>query len=272
VPSSSAQEEAGGETAPDTRWFDRDEINLLIPALIFTGLVTFFINAARRGTKLFVRRIAGLDAIDEAIGRATEMGKPIFYCPGLDEMDQAATVASMSILGRIAERAATYDTRITVPNRDPIVMSVAQDVVRSGYLRAGRPDLYREEDVYYVTYSQFGYAAGVVGYMVRARPAANFFIGRFYAESLVMAETGQSTGAIQIAGTDSDLQLPFFITACDYTMIGEELYAASVYLSREPLLLGSLKAQDIAKLLMILFIVIGVVLGFMGIHIDFWAG
>lgn len=272
VPGAFGEEEDSGAASLDTRWFDRDEVNVLVPALIFTVLIVVLIGAARRGQRLFVRRISGLDAIDEAIGRATEMGKPIFYCPGLDEMDQPATVASMSILGRIAEKAATYDTHITVPNRDPIVMSVAQDVVRSGYLRAGRPDLYREEDVYYVTYSQFGYAAGVVGYMSRARPAANFFIGRFYAESLVMAETGQATGAIQIAGTDSDLQLPFFITACDYTMIGEELYAASVYLSREPLLLGSLKAQDMAKLLIILFLVIGVVAGFLGVHLDFWGG
>ena len=67
------------------------------------------------------------------------MGKPILYSPGLDEMDQAATVASMNILGRIAAKAATYNTRVTVPNRDPIVMSVAQEVVRSGYMEAGAP-------------------------------------------------------------------------------------------------------------------------------------
>jgi hypothetical protein len=187
-------------------------------------------------------------------------------------MDQPATVASMNILGQVAQKAAAYDARITVPNRDPIVMSVAQDVVRGAYLQSGRPDLYREEDVYYTTYSQFGYAAAVAGFMVRERPAANFFIGHFYAESLVMAETGQATGAIQIAGTDSDAQLPFFITACDYTLIGEELYAASVYLAREPLLLGSLKAQDVAKLLIMLYTVAGVIAAFMGVKLDFWTG
>jgi hypothetical protein len=54
--------------------------------------------------------------------------------------------------------------------------------------------------------------------------------------------------------------LPFFITACDYTLIGEELYAASAYLSREPLLLGSLKAQDYGKLLILVVMVLGSVL------------
>ena len=73
----------------------------------------------------------------------------------------------------------------------------------------------------------------------------------------ILAETGASTGAIQIAGTDSVFQLPFFITACDYTLIGEELYAASAYLSREPLLLGSLKGQDYGKLVIIAVAVIG---------------
>ncbi|HEC83509.1 MAG TPA: hypothetical protein ENI46_03350, partial [Firmicutes bacterium] len=47
-------------------------------------------------------------------------------------------------------------------------------------------------------------------------------------------------------------------TTCDYTLIGEELYAASAYLSREPVLLGSIKAQDIIKA--ILMTVIGAVL------------
>jgi hypothetical protein len=75
-----------------------------------------------------------------------------------------------------------------------------------------------------------------------------------------MAETGNSTGAIQIAGTDSDSQLPFFIASCDYTLIGEELYAASAYLSKEPLLLGSLKGQDWGKLILMVCIFIGVIM------------
>ncbi len=35
---------------------------------------------------MFVRRIAGLDHVEEAIGRATEMGKPILYVPGIGTM------------------------------------------------------------------------------------------------------------------------------------------------------------------------------------------
>jgi len=62
-------------------------------------------------------------------------------------------------------------------------------------------------------------------------------------------------GSIQIAGTDQVSQLPFFVVACDYTLLGEELYAASAYLGREPLLLGTLKAQDYLKAIVLVCMV-----------------
>jgi hypothetical protein len=188
------------------------------------------------------------------------MGRPILYVPGLDPMDEVATVAAIDILGQVAKKAGEYETKLVVPNRDPIVMAVAQQVVRESYSAVGKPHLYQEENVFYVTYSQFGFAAAVAGLMIRDRPATNFFMGHFYAESLVLAETGNATGAIQIAGTDSDAQLPFFISSCDYTLIGEELYAGSVYLSRQPLLLGALKSQDYAKALLIAVMIVGIVM------------
>jgi hypothetical protein len=103
----------------------------------------------------------------------------------------------------------------------------------------------------------FGYSAAVNGWMMRERPATNIFLGEFTAESLLLAETGNAAGAIQIAGTARPEQLPFFIAACDYTLIGEELYAASAYLSKEPMYLGSLKAQDLFKVLISVAIIAG---------------
>jgi len=67
------------------------------------------------------------------------------------------------------------------------------------------------------------------------------------------------------AGTDSITQLPFFITSCDYTLMGEELYAASAYLSKDPLLLGSLRGQDWGKLIVIVMIILGVILQLIGV-------
>jgi hypothetical protein len=233
--------------------------NIFIFALFICGAVMIYIFLARGQGQLFIRRIAGLDHVEEAIGRATEMGRPILYVTGLGYMSDIATIASVNILGRVARRVAAYESRLLVPNRDAIVMAVCQEVVKEAYIDSGHPDAFNNDDVFFITDDQFAYTAAVDGIMMREKPATNFFMGLFYAESLLLAETGASTGAIQIAGTDALAQLPFFITACDYTLIGEELYAASAYLSREPMLLGSLKGQDLSKMIFMVMILIGTI-------------
>lgn len=246
-------------------WFHTGKIPLLIAMLLFSAAILWNIYDARSGKDIFVRRIPGLEAVDEAIGRATEMGRSILYSTGMAGVSGVATIASMTILGQVARRTADYETALRVPCRDPIVLNVVREMVKTAYLEEGRPDAYNEDDIFFITESQFAYAAGVEGMMLREKPAAIFLQGTFYAESLILAETGNSVGAIQIAGTDSEHQLPFFIAACDYTLIGEELYAASAYLSREPMLLGSLRGQDWGKLLIFAAIVLGVVLELSGV-------
>lgn len=249
------------------QWFNTGKSSVASACVLFTLLILFFIRRAKSGVELYIRPLAGIDAVDEAIGRATEMGKPILYILGLGAASDIATIASFTILSRVAKKVAEYQTSILVPCYDPIVMTIAQETVKTSYYDAGRPDAYNEDDVFFVTNQQFAYVGAVNGLMIREKPATNFYLGKFYAESLIMAETGSASGAIQIAGTDEVTQIPFFVVACDYTLIGEELYAASAYLGREPVLLGTLKGQDYGKALVIASILIGIVAGLVG-----WAG
>lgn len=251
----------GAEIAAKGELFHTNKVRLLIAGGLFITLIFYYFGKAQRGTKMYLRPIAGIEAIDEAIGRATEMGKPILYVPGISTISDVATIASLTILGRVAKRIAEYQTRIIVPNMDPIVYTVAEEAVKQAYLEAGRPDSYDPDSVFFLTQSQFAYVAGVNGIMMRDRPATNFYLGMFYAESLILAETGSLSGAIQIAGTDAVTQLPFFITTCDYTLIGEELYAASAYLGHEPKQIGAVKGQDACKAIVMSLITLALVLG-----------
>jgi len=257
-----AQEPAPAQTqsTSDSRWFDDNRWNVFLTLVIIFFLIIYFIEKAKKGKNLFVRRIAGLDAIEEAVGRATEMGKPILYVPGIDDMNNIQTVASMIILGNVARTVAQYDTPLIVPIRLPFVLPVAEESVKQGYMAAGRPEAFQKDNIRFISDEQFAYAAGINGIMLRERPAANLFLGSFFAESLVLAETGFSTGAIQVAGTANIHQLPFFVVACDYTLIGEELFAASAYLSREPKLLGALKGSDYAKGIILAALILGAIL------------
>ena len=213
-----------------------------------------------------MRRIPGIDAIEEAIGRATEMGRSVLYVPGIQDISDIQTVAGLVILESVAKMTAKYETPITVPVTYPIPFTIAEEMVKAGYLAAGRPEAYDPNSVRFVSPEQFAYVASVTGVMVRERPAAHIFMGSFYAESLLLAETGFATGAIQVAGTANVHQLPFFVVACDYTLIGEELYAASAYLSGEPKLVGALKGADLMKVLVIAVVIVGCILETLSRH------
>ena len=237
----------------DFGWiFLQTKDGIFITVILAAFLLLYFIQKARQGEKIYLRPIAGLKALEEAVGRATEMGKSVLFVPGISDMDQVETVSGVILLGHVAEMTAKYETDLNVPVSRSIVMEAARESCKEAYLKAGRPDLYYDDMVHYLTDDQFAYAAGVNGIMMREKPAACFYLGKFYAESLILAETGNSIGAIQIAGTGSAAQVPFFVTACDYTLIAEEFFAASAYLSNNPDLLGTIKGQDLVKLIVLI--------------------
>ncbi|MEY3022379.1 MAG: hypothetical protein RIS86_1577 [Planctomycetota bacterium] len=241
-------------------WFDSSRLGLLVVLALVCGAVGVCIRLARSGRPVRIRRIAALEAVDEAVGRATEMGRPVLFVPGIMDMNDIQTVAGVTVLGRVATTAAEYDAELEVPTARSLVMTAARETVQAAHFAAGRPETFNPNAINYITDEQFGYVAYLSGKMVREKPAACFYMGAFYAESLVLAENGNSIGAIQIAGTAEPSQLPFFVAACDYTLIGEEFFAASAYLSGERDQLGSIRGQDLGKLLAVLLVLVGVAL------------
>jgi len=236
--------------------------------MLVSTTLYYYIDRASSGEEIYLRKIPGLQALEEAVGRATEMGKSVLFVPGIMDLDQVETVTGLNLLGHVAEYTAQYETSLNVPVSKSIVMEAGREICRESYLKSGRPDLYYDDMVHYISDEQFAYAAGVNGIMEREKPAACFYLGKFYAESLILAETGNSIGAIQIAGTGSPSQIPFFVTACDYTLIGEEFFTASAYLSNKPELVGSIKGQDIVKLLIMFAMVLTIV--FSGLYQTGW--
>lgn len=236
-------------------------INVFIGTILFMILFVYiFVKVKRSRDSLYIRRIPGLDAIDDAIGRATEMGKPIVYDSGIESYTHIDTIASMLILKSVAKKVAEFKAEIYVPTCDPIVMQISEEMVASGFLDAGYPEDHKKDNIFYLAADQFAFAAGISGLLSRKKPATALHFGYYMAESLLIAEAGFSAGAIQVAGTTSVGQLPFFITACDYTLIGEELYAAAAYISRDAQILTNLKLSDYAKLTIGIVFIIGTVL------------
>lgn len=246
-----------GDQYRDTGWF----------SVAFTALLVFFVlinifrakHSQRKGSDLYIRRIPGLNAIDEAVGRATEMGKPVLMVPGLSDPINAKAMQALNIFSHVTRTAAKYANPILVCAFSASLYTVAQEVIRDVYQQEGLGDRFDTDSVRFISDRQFAFAAGVSGLIMREQVAAAFFMGEFYAESLIFAETANSVGAIQVASSTEVTQTPFFIAACDYVLIGDEFYAASAYLTRQPVLVGSLIGQDWSKLAIMFAVLLGTI-------------
>ncbi len=240
-----------GQQYLDTGWFG------VVFVLVLVAFILANIRRAKSGKDMYIRRIAGLNAIDEAIGRSTEMGRPVLMVPGLGQLN-AISMQALNIFAYVARTAARFANPIRVCCGDAAVYTVAQEIIRDTYQQEGLIDRYDIDSVRFISDRQFAFAAGVSGTILREKTAACFFMGEFFAESLIFAETANSVGAIQVASSTQITQTPFFIAACDYVLIGDEFYAASAYLTRQPVLVGSLIGQDWCKLFVMASIFVGV--------------
>lgn len=242
-----------GDQYRDTGWFG------IVITLVVVAMILFNIGRAKRGQRLFIRRIAGLNAIDEAVGRATELGRPVLMVPGLSDVTvNAKSMQAINIFAHVARVASRFSNPILMCCYNASILTVAQEIIRDVYQQEGVLEKYDVDSVRFISDRQFAFAAGVSGLMLREQAAACFFMGEFYAESLILAESANSIGAIQIASSTELTQTPFFIAACDYVLIGDEFYAASAYLTRQPVLVGSLVGQDWGKLLLAGLVLFGV--------------
>lgn len=241
-------------------WLDPESWNLALFGLVLSGTIVLCIRRAQGGRPPRVRRLPGVDAIAEAVGGAVELGRPVLFVPGSRDLDNVQTIAGLALLGEVAGLAARLECDLHVPTGRSLVLAAARDTCRHAYAGAGRADAWRDDTITYVSDDQLGLAARVDGMIARERPAACLLFGFFGAESLLIAEAGAEAGAFQIAGTAERSQLPLFVATCDYTLIGEELFAASACLTGEPALLGTLHGQDLGKAFAAVCLVVGALL------------
>ncbi len=225
-------------------------------------VVYYMLRRAEKGKAPQIRRVAALDAIDEAVGRATELGKSVLVHmgwtdAGLRGEHAGAILAGVSIMSHVAEMCARLGTKMIVAPAYPEVLPLVHETLKAAYQKEGRLEEYKEDSTLFFSTQQFPWAAGLMGTLEREKPGAHIGVGPFHGESLMIAEAGARSGAITILGTHRKSQIPFFIAACDYCLIGEEIYAAGAYLSKEPAQIGTIAGQDWLKVVSIALIVLG---------------
>jgi hypothetical protein len=245
-------------------------VTLFTLFLIYLTVALIFYWLGRRGKRFVLRRIPALDAIEEGVGRAVEMQRPVHWTAGhpraskLYDATGAYLAAGFTILIRVAQVCMEKGARLLVSVGHPELYPIARDIVDTVYTLGGKPEEFRGENI--VLVPEYSYLAAVIGRIIRERPATHIQTGYFwYQDALVLPEVARGEGCFNITGGQVTA-LPFLIVQSDYTLIADELFAASAQITEDPVLIGYIAGLDVIKGIMIALVVAGVTLASLGIQ------
>lgn len=228
--------------------------------VLVTVLMFYFMRRIRTQSDYPLRSIPALEAMDEVIGRATELGRPIFFSGGFGDVvgaEGTQVLAGLDVLSHVAGKCAEYNVKLVSAVCNQNVHAITEGVTRQAYAHAGHPEAYQPDMVRFLSPTQMAYTAASIAIIQREQAAASLLIGPFAGEALIIAEAAAQNDAIGIAGTARLSQLPLFVAACDYVLIGEEMFAGSAYLSGDPKALGGIATQDVMKIVSVSLILLG---------------
>jgi hypothetical protein len=231
------------------------------------ALIIFSIRRAAGGKVPKIRRIVCLDALEQLVARAAEMGTAIHFATGASTLDSAEApiiAAGLAVLGHVSELCGKYNVPIRYTCIYGYMIPLAQDIIKHGYAAAGVPDRYNDDMVVYAGDSQISYLAAMMGYISREKPASSMLFGGIKYETMNVLGAASIAGCMQAAGTPRLYYQPFLVACCDYSMIGDELYVAAAVVKKIPDELGSVQGQDLIKMIVIILAAVSVVLATAG--------
>lgn len=240
-----------------------------ILAVVVFGLYYAMMYLGKHGRVVNVRALPAMNAIPEAIGRAAEMGKPVFYTTGTAGLQLAnaaqgpQTLASVSLMEYAASLSAKNGVRLDLFTPIPDALPLMEETIMNAYHLQGSTVDFNPDQIHFVP-EYDPYVAACLGYLQRERPASTMLIGGFSSEAVILGEAGNAIGAMQIGATANTGQIPFMVATCDYVLISEELYAASATVSKNLDVLGSLQGEDYVKIGIVALIIIGFLLAAAG--------
>jgi hypothetical protein len=251
------------------------EGKIVLFALLILSFLAIYLSIQRSvsGKMPELRRLPAVDAIDEALGRAVEMGKTVVFTHGtgkLETSSSAGSLAAIATLPYVARRTAELDLQLFLPTGSHTAYNVLNEVMRESAMMEGKPEIYNPDNVRYLSEVSRAYSAGVMSILMTEDVGAAIFLGSYHHAGLMVVETANRVGAMSVGGTDSLSQLCWFVAGCDYSVLGEEIYALGAYISKNPISVGAIAGQDIIKLAVLIITVLGVILTQVGIDVASW--
>jgi hypothetical protein len=243
--------------------------------LLILSILTiyYYIRKSVGGDVPTLRRLPAVDAIEEVLGRAVEMGKTVVFTHGTGKLEtsgSAGSLAAIATLPYVARRTVELGLELFLPTGSHTAYNVLGEVMREAALLEGTPSAYNPDTVRYLSEVSRAYSAGVMSTLMTENVGGAIFLGSYHHAGLMVVETANRVGAMSVGGTDSFSQLCWFVAGCDYSLLGEEIYALGAYVSNDPISVGAIAGQDIIKMAVIVITLVGLILTQVGIDVASW--
>jgi hypothetical protein len=250
--------------------------NIFGLALLSFAWITgyWFIRRALSGKVPKVRKIAALGGIDEAIGRATEMGRPVHWThghggAGLYSDRSGDHMAGLSILSYVARRCFELGAELKASVGFAEMVPVAEDVIYQQALATGHPEYFKRDLVLYNTDNWIGYDLYTMTSIVDMKAGANILTGNVDTTTgAIIACGGILAGAMNIVGSRRADAIAQMVPFSDYFLMGDELPAAGAIISGDVDTIACVISGDLSKILYIVIIFMATIMSTLGLSID----
>jgi hypothetical protein len=240
----------------------------LTTMIAFMLIVAIVIYLSKQGKRWDLRRLVALDAMEEAVGRAVELGKGVHFALGshYGEPGSPGQAQAFPLLRYTATMCAERNCKLIASTGRGDIFPILESIVREGAVAAGKPEWFNLEDCRFLGNDQFACSANLFDILQNENIATNFVFGMHGGASILYFEAGRIADCIQIGGMSTQSgELGFFALGCDYFMVLGELVAAAAYISKDPTQLSTVAAQDYVNFALIALIIIGSILTTFGI-------
>ncbi len=232
--------------------------------IVFALLQAWFFVRIGAGLRPRFRAIPLFSLLRGQMGRAIESGRELHVSigtGGISGEDTATTLAGLQIVEYLADEAAASGIAPIITTADPTALLLAEDTLRRPYIRQGNLSSYPPLSARLPAFNPVPYAAATMDYLAHERALANVLSGSFGPEIGLIEHEAAKQAMLKVNGAADPRALAVLATTSEHLLIGEEMFAARAYLQARPQHLASLRAQDLARWLIVGGIVLAFIIG-----------
>jgi hypothetical protein len=243
-----------------------DGLGLAVAAL--SGLFLALLARFWRPRPERLRAIPGLSRLYRALGLSVEDGTRLLVALGGQSLltrNAGAALAGLSLLRQLSQKASVSDRPPVAVAGDSALAILAQDTLHAGYRAVGAGEFYQAVTGRLAGMTPFSSAAATIPMLSDENISLAVLAGNFGVEAGLLSEAAERSRVLLIGATSDPAGQSVLYATAPETLIGEELFAAPVYVADAPAMSASLILQDILRWLIIVGLLFGSALKILGV-------